>query len=214
MEPDRRRIIYLAITVVVVIALGWAYYSNKKNSQNKKTTIPPPATVSNLTNLDPTDFDAAVKNEYAIATAKAAEVKPDYKIAELDVNVDKTLSVDSINTRYIFSAPSDTSNNWMITIAATTQSYIRALVPKDDYAGNVTPFDTSHWKYNYVTALQLAEKAGGLDWRNSNTLVAVKLTLKQDDAKNNLLEWIVNYSGADNINKTIILDATSGKAIQ
>ncbi len=212
MEPDRRRIIYIVVAVIIVVALGWAYFANKKSSQQKAATTAKPAVISNLTNLDPTDFDSAIKSEYALAVSKATVTNPAYKISEIEVNIDKTLLTDSVNTRYIFSSPDDTQNNWMITIAATTQNYIRALVPKTDYAGDITPFDTSHWKYNYVTALQLAEKAGGLDWRNQNTLASVKLILKTADT-NSLLTWTVLYSSASS-SKTIILDATSGKVVE
>lgn len=212
MEPDRRRIIFVAIAILVVIALGWAYYANKKSAQTKTAIKPTSTVVSNLTNLDPTDFDAAVKSEYTLANSKAVEVDPNYKISEIEITMDKTLSTDSINSRYIFSSSSDAKNNWMITIAATTQNYIRALVPKDDYAGDVSPFDTTLWKYNYVTALQLAEKAGGLDWRNQNTLSGVKLTLKKNNT-DNLLTWTVVYN-SEGANKTIILDAASGKVVE
>ncbi len=209
MEPDRRRLIIIFVVVVIAIGIGWAYYAKKKTSQPapaKKTAV------SNLSNLDPTDFDAAVKSEYALAASKAIEVNPDYKVAVIEVNVDKDLSVGSISTRYIFTAPTDTANNWMITVAAATQSYIRALVPKIDYAGNVIPFGTNLWKYNYVTALQLAEKAGGLDWRNQNSLINLKLTLKTASA-DSILTWTVEYNG-QNTNKTIILDAASGKVVE
>jgi len=213
MEPDRRRVIYIVFAVIIVVALIWAYFSNRKKvSQSNTETAAKPVTISNLTNLDPTDFDQPVKDEYAIAVSKAAEINPDYKIAQIEVNIGGDLQVDSINTRYIFASPSDTVNNWMITIAATTQSYIRALVPKDDYAGDIIAFDTSKWKYNYVTALQLAEKAGGVDWRDSNTLTGVKITLKTSSS-DSILTWTVEYSGENNTNKIVVLDATSGEVL-
>ena len=208
-EPDRRRVIFVALAIIVVVGIGWAYYANKKANQAKTAVKPTATVVSNLTNLDPTDFDSAVKSEYALAISKASA---DYKIATIEVNIDKNMAVDSINTRYIFSSPSDMINNWMITVAATTQNYIRALVPKDDYAGDIAPFDTGLWKYNYVTALQLAEKAGGLDWRNQNTLSGVKLTLKISGA-NSILTWTVEYDSQGQ-NKTVVLDATSGKVVE
>jgi hypothetical protein len=213
MEPDRRRIIYIAVAVIVVIALSWSYFSSKKAKQNSAATTTKQPVISNLTNLDPTDFDQAVKDEYSIAVSKAAEISPDYKIAQIEVNVGADLQVDSINTRYIFASPNDTTNNWMVTIAATTQNYIRALIPKDDYAGDITSFDTAGWKYNYVTALQLAEKAGGLDWRDSNTLSGISLTLKTSSA-DSILTWTVQYTRQDGSSKIIILDATSGKVVE
>lgn len=210
MEFWKRPIFWVVVVVVLAVA-GWSYYSKQKTaSQNTATQTQTPV-VSNLTNLDPTDFDDSVKSEFALANAKAAEANTAYKISAIEVNISKDLTVDSINTRYIYSAPTDTKNNWMITISATNQSYIRALIPKDDYAGAVTPFDVTAWKYNYVTALQLAEKAGGLDWREANTLTAVKLTLK-NIGTGNQLAWSVEYS-ANEGTKTINLDATSGKEI-
>lgn len=210
MEFWKRPIFWVVVVIVLAVA-GWSYYSKQKTaSQNAATETQTPV-VSNLTNLDPTDFDDSVKSEFALANTKAAEVNTAYKISAIEVNISKDLTVDSINTRYIYSASTDTKNNWMITISATNQSYIRALIPKDDYAGAISPFDVTAWKYNYVTALQLAEKAGGLDWREANTLTAVKITLKNIGAGNQLA-WSVEYS-ANEGTKTINLDATSGKEI-
>ena len=99
----------------------------------------------------------------------------------------------------------------MITISEPSSSFIRALVPKSDYLGNLQQMDTKYWKYNYVTALQLAEKNGGQDWRSKNTLASVKLTLRHTGA-NNWLLWIVEYS-SDSDKLTVTLDANSGKVV-
>ncbi len=210
MDFLRRPVFYVIFIIAIVIVGGLTYYSNKKSSSQSTTQTQTP-TVSNLSNLDPADFDTEVKNELTLANSKAIEVRPDFKLSMIEVNIDKDLSVNSINTRYIYSSPSDTTNNWVITISASNQSYIRALIPKDDYVGNISSFDIASLKYNYVTALQLAEKAGGLTWREKNTLTGVKLTLKNFGTASQLA-WSVEYD-ANEGTKTINLDATNGKEI-
>lgn len=210
MEFLRKPVFYIALVIVILVIVVSTYTSNKKKSA-QTTTTQTTSSIANLTNLDPTNYDDQVKTEFALANAKAAAANPAFKISVIEVNMDKDLSLDTVSTRYIYSADSDTANNWMITISAKSQSFIRALIPKDDYAGKVTPFDPTAWKYNFVTALQLAEKAGGLDWRGQNTLVGVKMTLK-NSGTDNKLTWIIEYTGSAET-KTINLDAATGATI-
>jgi len=211
----RSPIILIIVVVAIFSVIGWAYYDNwqTKKSQEKATATQTATEqpVSNLTNVDPTDFDSAVKKEFALANEKAAAVNPNYKLSTIEVEIDKDLLPESTNTRYVFSAPDDTLNNWMITISQVSGNYIRALVPKTDYLGSPELINTSLWKYNYVTALQLAEQNGGLDWREKNTLSSLKLTLRHSGT-NNWLLWIVEYTGVDS-NLTVKLDANSGKVV-
>lgn len=212
METDRRPLIYILLIAIVVIAVGWTYSAKKKAALVAEQATEEVPVVSNLSNLKPTDFDAGVKNEYALAVAKAIEANPEHKIAQIEVNLESDLLPESVSSRYIFAAENQPSANWMITITATNQNYIRALVPKADYAGEIIPFDTALWKYNYVTALQLAEKMGGLEWRESNDLSSVQLRLKKTGI-NDVLAWTVEYQN-DTDTKTIVLDAATGQELE
>ena len=208
--------IFIGVVVLaLLLAIGWSAYSNsakKKTAQTAtQTTSGSTATqVSNLTNFDPTDFDTIVKNEYAMALSKAQATDQQNQLGEVEVEIGPSLLPADTNTRYIFTSAADTANNWMITVAETSQSFIRASVPKDDYAGNLTAVSVSNWKYNFVTALQIAEKNGGQTWRDSNTLTGAKLTLKNNSA--GTLIWLIDYSSS-NGDFTITLNASDGTVI-
>jgi len=210
MQVFKQPVFYIIIVVAIAIAAGWTYFSNK-NKAPAETPVAEEQKVSNLTNLDPKDFDSVVKEEYALAKAKAVEANAGNELSSIEVTVSADLNAEKTNTRYIFSSPTDTINNWMITISTLNQSYIRALIPKDDYAGELTKIDTGNWKYNYVTALQLAEQNSGLSWREQNTLTNLKLTLKNSSTGS--LIWIAEYNSSDS-NNTVKLDAKTGKVVE
>lgn len=208
-------IIGIIIVALIVTIIGAVMQNNKKKAADQAaatTTTEQPVIVSNLTNLDPADFDNTTKNEYALASAKALEVRTDYQIGAIIVEIGQNLQADSVNTRYVFISPKDTINNWTITISQASNNYIRALIPKADYMGDLPSMNTKLWQYNYVTALKLAEKAGGQDWRGKNDLQSVKLTLAHGGSDNALL-WKVEYTGASN-NFIVNLDASTGAVVQ
>lgn len=212
---SRQRLVIAIIVVVFLSIVGGVYYYNKSKSSKTTTqnaTTTSNQSISNLSNADPTDFDALTKDTYATANSKALEVNKSYKLAAIEVDVDSNLSPDTVISRYIFNSTADKNNNWVITFSSDGSSFVRALVPTADYMGTLTQMDTSLWKYNYVTALQLAEKNGGLDWRNNNKLDNITLTLKHTGA-NNWLIWSVVYQGNSNNKMTIQLDANSGKVV-
>ena len=86
------------------------------------------------------------------------------------------------------------------------------LTPVKDFMGTLTPMNTKAWKYNFVTALQLAEKNGGLTWRENQKLQGAKVTLKHTGKKMWLL-WVVEYEGEKD-NFTVKLDANSGRVVE
>jgi hypothetical protein len=78
--------------------------------------------------------------------------------------------------------------------------------------GTLEVMNQSLWKFNYVTALQIAEKNGGLDWRSNNKPDTVKITLKHT-LPNNWLTWTIDYrSGTNDFIK--VIDANSGQVIE
>lgn len=209
MDFFRRPIVY--IVLILVIAFGGIYYYVKKKTATTSTESATTTTVSNLSNLDPDDFDDQIKVELSQANTEAAKVRSDYKLSMIEVDIDNELSVNSLVTRYVYSSSSDTVNNWLMTFTQRTQNSLRALIPKDDYASEITPIDMTAWKYNYVTALQLAEKAGGLDWRESNSFNELQLYLENQNSK---LIWSVQYVGdTTETSKVINLDASTGAVV-
>jgi len=204
--------------LALIVSIGWFLLSPKKNNPSNTNTQATSSSsssqtkISNLTNLDPADFDSLVKTEYALATEKAEAQNPANKLTGIQIKINADMDPESVETIYVFTSAVNDVNNWVITLAGQNQNYVRALIPKEDFFGNADPINTELWKYNFVTALQLAEKNGGSTWREQNTLLGIVLTLKHTGT-NNWLLWTVSYTG-EKENYTIQLDANSGKKIE
>lgn len=212
MDFFKKPIFIGAIAILLIIIIVWSFLSNK-NSANKAATDQSTSgstaisTASDLTTADPSDFDNIAKAELLSATKYAVEFNPDFKISVVEVQIGANLQKDSIVTRYAFSTPKDVRNNWIYTTSQNNGSFIRALIPKADYLGDIVPINMTLWKYNYISALQLADKNGGSDWRSKNTLQSITGTLKESaDLKK--LYWTLEYKAADNSYVTVI-DATT-----
>ncbi len=216
MDIFKRPAVVIIILSAIVIATIWSYIekrSTAKEAQLQAEQLEQEAAENliNLATVDPSEFDDYVRNEYAQAKTKAEEIDKEHKLSAIQVNL-PSLSLNSGETRYIFRSESDSINNWIITFSQNSGNFLRAEIPKTDYLGDFPAMDTSLWKFNYVTAIQIFENEGGKDWRESNGLSSAYLLLKQDIEKN-LLVWVVTYSSG-NQDLTKIINATNGKIIE
>jgi hypothetical protein len=206
----------IIIAAAILIAVVWSYVDKRiqlnKEAATKKQAETAAQVITNLTNIDPRDYDSLVKDEYSSATTQALEADSKNVFSALVVELPGSLALNSGNDRFIFSSPSSPANNWTITFSELTGNSIRAIIPKDDYLGTLNPVNTNLWKFHYVTALQIAESNGGKEFRENNTLTGASLTLKHGDP-NNWLSWTVEYDSATN--KFVKqIDANSGKLIE
>jgi type II secretory pathway pseudopilin PulG len=212
----KRPIVIGIFLAAVLISIIWSYVDKKRqDNQTAKQQADQQIKTSeivNLTNVDATDFDAVVKNELDLANTKAKEANLKYQLAALEIEMPGTLLPNTGNDRYVYTADNDKSNNWTITISQSTSNYLRAIIPKDDYLGSLQPINQGLWKFNYVTALQIAEKNGGKDWREKNSPTSLKLTLRHKPPKN-WLTWTVEYS-TDKETFSKDIDANSGQIIE
>ncbi len=210
--------VFLIILAVALIIGGiWAYASNR-NKEKAAQQVAEEAQktaeevkISNLTNIDAATLDADIKNQLSTADSKAAETDKKNVLIAVEVRLPQSLASSSGDTSYIYSSMSDKTNNWIVTLSNTSNNFLRAKVPKEDYIGDLKPVNRSYWKINYIAALQVAEKNGGLDFRNANEISEIKLLLKNSDPKN-WLYWFVSYSGKNNI-KQFQIDASTGSLI-
>ncbi len=193
-----------AFLLIALLKYNKTGVESSNQTENKKT-------ISNLTNISPADYDSVVKSEYALASSKAKESNQGNTLSAIDIEVGKDLVPSSVISRYVFTSPADTANNWTMTFTQVNTNFVRASIPKEDYLGNTSEINTKLWKFNFVTALQIAEKNGGLTWRESNNLRTIRLTLRHVEPKNWLL-WIVQYK-SDNANLLIKIDANSGRIV-
>lgn len=210
---------FLIILALALIAGGvWYYYSNKaqtttstSSSTDQTTTTTPETKLSDLTTATPASYDDSVKNQLSIADSKLAEVDKKGQLAAVDISLPGTLDIGSGNSIFVYNLSADKVNCWMISISNSSGKFLRAKVPKEDYLGELKAIDRNFWKINYVSALQIAEKNGGLDFRNANTVSEVKITLKNADPKG-WLYWFVDYNTKDS-NKEVQIDANTGAVI-
>lgn len=215
LEIFKKPVTIIIIVAAILIALVWSYVdkraAEKKAADSAKQAQEAAESISTLANIDPADYDELVKGEYAKAIAKATEADPKNVFSAMVVELPGDLALNSGNDRFIFSSEADSANNWTITFSELTGNSIRAKIPKDDYLGALSPINTSLWKFHYVTALQIAEKNGGKEWRESNEMTDAMLTLKHGEP-NNWLTWTVEYNakGSKFVKQ---IDANSGKLI-
>jgi len=210
----KKPVTIIIIFVAILIALGWSYYESWRENRDASTSVEDttPVQITNLATVDAAEFDEVVRDEYALAKSKAQEAKGSNTLRAIEVEL-PGVEINSGNNRYVFASPEDTDNNWTITISQLTSNYIRALIPKNDYMGDLEELNTKLWKFNYVTALQLAEANGGLTFRENNSIASIKLTLKHT-SPNNWLLWHVTYTSATGSELTVKIDSNSGQIIE
>lgn len=213
----KKPLFIIIVVVAILIAVGWTYYekvvTDRQVAKEQQAVEEAAKNVANLTNIDPAEFDEFVKKEYAEANKKALEADKKNVLGAIVVELPGDLKPNSGNDRYAFTSPTNTTNNWVITFSQQTGNYLRSNIYKDDYLGNLQAIDTTLWKFNYVTALQIADKNGGSDWRANNTLKGVTLTLKHG-LPNNWLLWTVEYTSTTGSTLDIKIDANSGKIVE
>ena len=201
----------IIVIASILIAIIWSYVSNYISTKKaaEEAQIQSASVITDLATIDASEFDEVVRTEFATAKAKAEENDSGNKFTALEVNL-PSLELKSGETRYIFSSDTDKTNNWTISFSQLTTNYLRADIPKDDYLGNLTAINTALWKFNYVTAIQIAEKNGGQDWRETNGLDGIDAILKQNSA--GILVWNIKYTNRQNT-FSINIDAATGKII-
>jgi len=213
----KKPIFIIILAAALVVAGIWAYISNRNQAKEaeQKAESEKKATeavkISNLTNIDSSSLNENITSQASVADGKAAEVDKKFQLIAVEVKLPGSLDTGSGETTYVYASSADKINNWVITVSNTTGKFVRARVPKEDYIGGLGAISRDYWKLNYIAALQIAEKNGGLDFRNSNEVVEVRLTLKNSDPKN-WLYWFVDYVSKNNM-KEIQIDASNGSVV-
>lgn len=223
MDFLKKPIFIIILAAALIIAGIWAYISNRnqqkaaeqKAAEQKAASEQKAAEevtkIVNLTNIDSSTVNENITSQVAAADGKAAEVDKKLQLIAVEIKLPGTLDNGSGDSSYVYSSTSDKTNNWVITISNISGKFVRARVPKEDYIGDLSTINRNYWKLNYVAALQVAEKNGGLDFRNANDITEVRLTLKNADPKN-WLYWFVDYVSKNNL-KEVQIDASTGAVI-
>jgi len=213
--------IFLIIIAAAIIAAGiWAYVSNRSEEKaaeekaaEEQAKVDPqtqPLT-ADLTNIDIGEVTDSIKSQTDIADSNATSVDSRNQLAAIDIQLPKSLAQGSGTTNYIYTSSADRIYNWVISISNASEAFVRSKVYKNDYLGDLTAINRDFWKINYVQALQIAEKNGGLDFRNYYDVSSVCLVLKKGDPKG-WLYWYVTYTATGQVN-SIQIDANSAAII-
>ena len=215
--------VFAAILLIALIVGGiWAYVSyhqsvNQKAEDTKKAeeqnlaTSEAEKTLNNLATVDPTKLADQITNQLQVADSKAIEADKRSLLSAVEIRLPKEMTVGSGTTVYGYSSTADKINNWVITFSNDSNTFVRAKIPKEDYFGALTAINRDYWKLSYAHALQIAEKNGGLDFREINEITGVGLVLKNGDP-NNWLYWFVTYETSSNF-KQFQIDANTGKLV-
>ncbi len=154
-------------------------------------------TGENLLTIDGDTVEPNQREKLDFANKKSQQWQSNAKLVAVQVEIPSSLREDSVSTRYIYSSPSVNYYYWTIAISADNTSYIRALIPKEDYlSSNLDIILNDFWKINYAEALQIADENGGSDWREANALGQVSLVLSRGQP-NNYHYWNVEYVAVD-----------------
>lgn len=176
----------------------------KKTTIVKKASSPSPATTRAATTAEtggyltitPTSQDADIKANVELADQKAKLWSATAALHYVDIKLPANFELGKSVETYVYGSTSDAYNWWVITISDLTGKSVRALIPKEDYLGTSYPTLTrQYWKMNYVEALQLADSAGGSEFRSSHPDASVRLNLAVKEPKN-YLWWTVEYTSA------------------
>lgn len=151
----------------------------------------------NLLTIEADTVDSAQKEKLAFSKKKATEWQSNSKLVAVQTEIPSSLKEDAVSTRYIYTSPAVNYYYWTIAISADNVSYIRALIPKEDYlSSDLDIIVDDFWKINYVEALQIADSNGGSDWREDNNLGQITLVLSRGQP-NNHHYWNVEYVAVD-----------------
>lgn len=151
----------------------------------------------NLLTIDADTIGPNQNEKLAFSRKKATEWQSNSKMVAVQIEVPSSLKQDAVSSRYIYSSPSVNYYYWTIAISADNTSYIRALIPKEDYlSSDLDIIVDDFWKLSYVQALQIADNNGGSSWREANNLGQVTLVLSRGQP-NNHHYWNVEYIAVD-----------------
>lgn len=183
------------LLVVVVSLVFTGCVGKKKTNDNNQTSGS--ETVAELLQLTPTTADQTLDTHYSQAMNAAHVWQADAAIHYVEIRLPADLKNNQGEEVYVFGSSADRNNWWTYSIDQTTNKFVRALIPKEDFLGfDITQINTTYWQGNYVEALQKADKAGGKEFRDKNNGAKVNVILMQR-APRGWLWWTIEYVASD-----------------
>lgn len=198
----KKSLFIIVLCFCFIIFAGLSFPSCSKNKTTSDSTSTPTAILPSepLSTVDALSLDATITANYQAAETMAKKWKADATLYMDSVKLPQDLSLNGATQTFTYGSPSDTANWWTYSYSEATGKYVRALIPKEDYLGDVTTaIDKRYWRTNYVEAFQIAEANGGTAFREANPNTNIILTLSQSQPKG-WLWWVVDYKTTDGNN--------------
>lgn len=191
----KKFLVFFVLVFSFVIFAGLSFPSCSKNDTATPETTETGAVLPSepLAAADVTSLDSTITGVYEGAEAKAKEWKSDANLYLVSVKVPSDLSLNSSTLTYAYGSTNVPNDWWTYSWSEATNKYVRALVPKEDYLGEIaSPINRQYWRTNYVEAFQIAQANGGATFRKANKNATVVLSLSQSEPKG-WLWWTVEY---------------------
>lgn len=192
---SKKILISLVLIFAFVIFAGLSLPSCSKNKTTSETTETTTAVLPSepLVTADATSMDATITTNYEAADAMAKKWQSNAQLYLVSVKLPQDLSLNNSTQTYTYGSTSLLNDWWTYSLSESTGKYVRAIIPKEDYLGDVTKsIDKQYWRTNYVEAFQIAEANGGSTFRSSNPNASIILTLSHSEPKS-WLWWLVEY---------------------
>ncbi len=209
-----RTILVSGIGIVLALTLAGC-------SRKQEATPTPEASVSatqaeetgiTLATIDPTTIGATDQN---LGTAREVMAKwkgtTSFELYHLAIDFGQDLTVGEAVETYTFASPEDPGSWWNVTVSQRDGRVVRTTIPREDYlAGEqLKPVDPKYWQTNWVKAFQIAEAAGGAEFRAQNSDVKVTAKLGTGTSRG-WLWWVIEYTAPDGTAKKIRLNPADG----
>lgn len=196
----------ILILSVTFLALGCKQTDSGQQNVTETSTI--------LTD-NPADYDSDFTQTQNLAKQKALEWRSDAKLVYVSIGIPASLNTKQISYSFVYDSSTLPTYHYLVTIAAESQSFVRSLIPKEDYLGSgynqILPL---YWKVNFVSALQKCDQEGGAKFREdyANDLqIEVSLSRETNEDQS----WTCKYANiATSDISTIIINSSTGEVNQ
>ncbi len=171
------------------------------------------AEVGNYLGADPKALTSAITANREKASQMATTWQKDAVLYHFSVKFPADLRLGQATEVFTYGSASDAYNWWTLTASEKTGKRVRALIPKEDYLGtSLKPIPLNFWKTNYVTAFQLADAAGGADFRKTHPGSDVTISLMVGQPKE-YLWWTVEYQSATSKPYKILVNPANSEVL-
>lgn len=150
----------------------------------------------NYLTADPATLAASLKANRDLADEKVKAWQADAELYHVSAKLPPNIALGQATEVYSYGSKNDVYNWWTLNWSGKSGKSVRALIPKEDYLGSeLKPIPRQFWKLDYIEAIQLADAAGGADYRARNGDSQIAASLAVGEPKG-YLWWTVEYQSS------------------